>query len=151
MTQRAGTGREEGGGFRMGNTCIPVADSCWYMAKPIQYCKVKKKKKDLSTYLFLAVLGLCCCLRALSSCSEWGLLVAVASVCRAWALGTRASGVATCGLRSCGSRALEGWPTSWGPLVACGNLPGAVIKPMSPALADRFLSTGPPGKPLLGC
>ena len=35
----------EGGGFRMGNTCIPVADSFWYMAKPIQYCKVKKKKK----------------------------------------------------------------------------------------------------------
>jgi len=27
MTQRDGTGREEGGGFRMGNTCIPVADS----------------------------------------------------------------------------------------------------------------------------
>ena len=22
------TGREEGGGFRMGNMCIPVADSC---------------------------------------------------------------------------------------------------------------------------
>jgi len=39
-TQRDGTGREEGGGFRMGNTCIPVVDSCWYMAKPIQYCKV---------------------------------------------------------------------------------------------------------------
>ena len=39
--QRDGTGREEGGGFRMGNTCIPVADSCWYMAKPIQYYKVK--------------------------------------------------------------------------------------------------------------
>ena len=29
-------------GVRDGNTCIPVADSCWYMAKPIQYCKVKK-------------------------------------------------------------------------------------------------------------
>ena len=26
-TQRDGLGREEGGGFRMGNTCIPVADS----------------------------------------------------------------------------------------------------------------------------
>ena len=25
--QRDGMGREEGGGFRMGNTCIPVADS----------------------------------------------------------------------------------------------------------------------------
>ena len=27
-TQRDGMGREEGGGFRMGSTCIPVADSC---------------------------------------------------------------------------------------------------------------------------
>ena len=44
-TQRDGTGREEGGGFRMGNMCIPVADSCWCMAKPIQYCQVKKKKE----------------------------------------------------------------------------------------------------------
>ena len=26
-TQRDGMGREEGGGFRMGNTCIPVEDS----------------------------------------------------------------------------------------------------------------------------
>ena len=25
----------------MGNMCIPVADSCGYMAKPIQYCKVR--------------------------------------------------------------------------------------------------------------
>jgi len=38
--QREGMGREEGGGFRMGRTGIPVADSfrCW--AKLIQYCKV---------------------------------------------------------------------------------------------------------------
>ena len=28
MTQRDGTDRELGGGFRMGNTCMPVADSC---------------------------------------------------------------------------------------------------------------------------
>jgi len=26
-TQRDGMGREEGGGLRMGNTCIPMADS----------------------------------------------------------------------------------------------------------------------------
>ena len=39
-TQRDGMGREEGGGFRMGNTCIPVADSFGYLAKLIQYCKV---------------------------------------------------------------------------------------------------------------
>ena len=27
-TLKDGTGREEGGGFKMGNTCIRVADSC---------------------------------------------------------------------------------------------------------------------------
>ena len=39
-THRDGMGREEGRGFRMGNTCIPVADSFRYLAKPIQYGKV---------------------------------------------------------------------------------------------------------------
>ena len=29
LTQRDGMGREEGGGFRMGNMCIPVADSIY--------------------------------------------------------------------------------------------------------------------------
>ena len=28
-----------------GNACTPVVDSCQCMAKPIQYCKVKIKKK----------------------------------------------------------------------------------------------------------
>ena len=37
MTLRDGMGREVGGRFRMGKTCIPVADSC---QKPLQYCKV---------------------------------------------------------------------------------------------------------------
>ena len=35
-----GMGREEGRGFRMGNTGIPVVDSFRYLAKLIQYCKV---------------------------------------------------------------------------------------------------------------
>ena len=38
-------GREVGEGFSIGNSCTPVADSCQCMAKPIQYCKVKFKKK----------------------------------------------------------------------------------------------------------
>ena len=33
-------GYGEGGGFRMGNTGVPVADSFQYLAKLIQYCKV---------------------------------------------------------------------------------------------------------------
>ena len=40
-------GREVGGGFRMGNTCTPMADSCQCTAKPIQYCIVKKKKAEI--------------------------------------------------------------------------------------------------------
>ena len=37
---REDMGREEGGGFRIGNTGIPVVDSFRYLAKLIQYCKV---------------------------------------------------------------------------------------------------------------
>ena len=33
-------GEGGGRGFRMGNTCMPVADSFQYMAEPIQYCEV---------------------------------------------------------------------------------------------------------------
>ena len=40
MTQRDGMGREVGGGFRMGNSCTPMAYSCQCLAKPLQYCKV---------------------------------------------------------------------------------------------------------------
>ena len=40
VTSQTIMGREEGGEFRMGNTCIPVVDSFQYLAKPIQYCKV---------------------------------------------------------------------------------------------------------------
>ena len=35
ITQKDGMGREVGGGFRMGNTCTPVVDSCQCMAKPL--------------------------------------------------------------------------------------------------------------------
>ena len=47
MTQRDGMGREVGGVLRMGNKCTPMAEACWCMAKPIQYCKVKKNNNNL--------------------------------------------------------------------------------------------------------
>ena len=40
-----GEGSRGGGVFRMGNTCTLMADSCQYMAKPIQYCKVISLQK----------------------------------------------------------------------------------------------------------
>ena len=47
--------------------CIPVVDSCLYMAKPIQYCKVKnlKKRKVLS----------------LTVSQSWGKKPKVVSIC----------------------------------------------------------------------
>ena len=50
-------------GFRMGNTCTPMADSCQCMAKPLQYCKVislqlkinKLKKNMFLTSCFYAI------------------------------------------------------------------------------------------------
>ena len=51
MTLIDGLGKEVGGRVRIGNTCTPMADSCDYMTKPSQYCKIislqlKKKKKE---------------------------------------------------------------------------------------------------------
>ena len=44
-TQRDGMGREEGGGFRMGNTCIPVVDSFDIWKNQYNIVKLKNKIK----------------------------------------------------------------------------------------------------------
>ena len=46
LDSRDGMWREVGGGFRMGNTCTPLVDACWCMAKPVQYFKVKKNNSN---------------------------------------------------------------------------------------------------------
>ena len=61
MTQRDGMGREVGGGFRMGNTCKSMADSCQYMAKTttifkvisLQLIKINEKKNKRTVLLKL--------------------------------------------------------------------------------------------------
>ena len=94
-------------------------------------------------YLFLAVLGLCCCARA-SHCGGF-------SCCRAQALGARAPVVVARGLSSCGWWALERRLSScgaWAQLLrSMWDLPGPGLEPVSPALAGGFLTTAPPGKP----
>ena len=73
------------------------------------------------------------------------------SCCRAQALGTWASVVVARRLSSCGSRALEHRLSSCGTqallLRGMWDLPGPGLEPVSPALAGRFLTTAPPGKP----
>ena len=95
---------------------------------------------NLFIYLFLAVLGLCFCARAFSSCSERGpLFIAVRGPLTVAASPVAEHRLQTRRLNSCGSRAqlLRGM---W-------DLPRPGLEPVSPALAGRFLITAPPGKP----
>ena len=88
----------------------------------------------------MAVLGLRFCARAFSSCGEWGpLLIAVRGPLTVAASPAAEHRLQTRRLSSCGSRAqlLRG---TWDP-------PRPGLEPMSPALAGRFSTTAPPGKP----
>ena len=66
--------------------------------------------------------------------------------------GVGASVVAACGLSSYGSWALDHRLSSCGAgaklLSSMWDPPRSGIEPMSPALAGRFFTTEPPGKPL---
>ena len=94
----------------------------------------------LFIYLFMTVLGLRFCARAFSSCGKRGPvfltvrgpLIIAASLVVEHRLQTRR-------LSSCGSQAqlLRGM---W-------DLPRPGLEPVSPALAGRFSTTAPPGKP----
>ena len=99
------------------------------------------KTPHLFIYLFLAVLGLRFCARAFSSCSKRGpLFIAVRGPLTVAASLVAEHGLQTHRLSSCGSRAqlLRGM---WDP-------PRPGLEPVSPALAGRFSTTAPPGKPL---
>ena len=91
-------------------------------------------------YLFLAVLGLRFCARAFSSCGKWGpLFIAVRGPLTIAASLIAEHRLQTRRLSSCGSQAQ----------LLCGmwDLPRPGLEPVSPALAGRFSTTAPPGKP----
>ena len=89
----------------------------------------------------MAVLGLRFCGRAFSSCGKWGPLFIVvrgpltiaASLVAEHRLQTRR-------LSSCGSQAQL--------LCSLWDLPRPGLEPVSPALAGRFSTTAPRGKPM---
>ena len=87
----------------------------------------------------------------LFGCGAWASRCSGFSCCGAKSLGTWASVVSAHGLSSRGFQALEHRFRSCGTLawLLCSlwNCPRSGIKPMSPALADRFLTPEPPGKP----
>ena len=95
---------------------------------------------NLFIYLFLGVLGLRFCARAFSSCSERGpLFIAVRGPLTVAASLVAEHRLQTRRLSNCGSRdqSLHGM---W-------DLPSPGLEPVSPALAGRFSTTAPAGKP----
>ena len=88
----------------------------------------------------MAVLGLRFCARAFSSCGKQGpLFIAVCGPLTITASLATENRLQTRGLSNCGSQAQ----------LLCGtwNLPRPGLEPVSPALAGRFSTTAPPGKP----
>ena len=98
-------------------------------------------KGTLFIYLFiLAVLGLRFCARAFSSCGERGpLFIAVCGPLTVAASLVVEHKLQTRKLSNCGSRAQL--------LYGMWDLPRPGLEPVSPALAGRFSTTAPPGKP----
>ena len=92
------------------------------------------------SFFILAVLDLCCCAQAFSSCSGQGLLSGCgvrASHHGGFSCEARALGPS--GFTSCGARALL--------LCVMWNLPRPGVDPLPLALQGGFLITGSPGKP----
>ena len=88
----------------------------------------------------MAVLGLRFCARAFSSCGKWGpLFIAVRGPLTIAASLVAEHRLQTRRLSNCGSQAQL--------LCGTGDLPGPGLEPLSPALAGRFSTTAPPGKP----
>ena len=125
------------------NSCLCAANSSfaiWNAVEIFFFCVLSFLKKFI--YLFLAALGLRFCARAFSSSGERGpLFVAVCGPLTVAASPIAEHRLQTRRLSSCGSRAqlLHGM---W-------DLPRPGLEPVSPALAGRFSTTAPPGKPLL--
>ena len=87
------------------------------------------------------MLGLRFCATAFSSCGKWGpLFIAVRGPLTIAASLVAEHRLQTLRLSSCGSRAQ--------PLRGMWDLPRPGLEPASPALAGRFSTTAPPGKPL---
>ena len=86
------------------------------------------------------MLGLRFCTRAFSSCGKWGpLFIAVRRPLTIAASLVAEHRLQTRRLSNCGSQAQ----------LLCGtwDLPRPGLEPVSPALAGRFSTTAPPGKP----
>ena len=95
---------------------------------------------NLFIYLFLAMLGLRFCVRAFSSCGKRGpLFIAVHKPLTVAASLVVEHRLQTRRLSNCGSRA-QLLRNMWDP-------PRPGLGPVSPALAGRFSTIAPPGKP----
>ena len=145
--QRHNVEGESGMSGGQGNLCVFL---CGFDLTAKYTCKSTVFGFVFYIYLFLAVLGLHCHVRAFSTCGERGLLlIAVHGLLSAEhrAIGCRGfSSFCACApsLWHAGSKAQaqgRSCPTAWDP-------PWPGTKPVSYALQDGLPITGPPGNPI---
>ena len=111
------------------NHCLLLLLPYW----PILFYKV-------SLYLFLGVLGLCCCMQAFSSCGKWVLF----SSCNAWT--SHCGGFPCYRARSLGAGASVGVASLWRRL-SCSAARGIFMdRTHVPWIGRCVLTTGRPGK-----
>ena len=115
----------------MGNTCVPVVNSCWCMAKPIQYCEVINfqlnkfilKKLEAGYYIGNSVYA-----KSLQSCKAF----CDSMDCRL--LGSFVHGILQ-------ARVLE-----WVPISSSRRSSWPRDQTCISCIAGRFFTTEPPGK-----
>ena len=143
----------------MNGSVIPLKFRVLRMSYPV-YFRLQTALFYIYIYLFLAMLGLHCCVWAFSTCGEreatfqlqyagfllWQLLLLQSSI-----KDMQVSAVTAYGLRSCSSQVLEHRLNNCDTRAqlhhGTWDVLGSEIKPTSPALAGRFFTTEPPGKP----
>ena len=109
--------------------------------------------------MFVLGCGVLVVVHGLSLVGRWCAGFSLQWLLLLWSVGCRCVGakhmgfsIAVCGLRSCHLCGCSSFGTLALLPQGMWDLPGPGIEPMSPALQDRFLTTGPPGKshPSLG-
>ena len=119
--------------------CVCTSHICHFLVYLLHKVFFLFSSICLFTY-FMAVLGLRFCARAFSSCGKRGpLFIAVRGPLTIAASLVAEHRLQTRRLSNCGSRAQL--------LRGTRDLPRPGLEPASPALAGRFSTTAPPGKP----
>ena len=100
----------------------------------------------LAAWVFVAACGLSLVAASRGYSLLWCMSFSLQWLLLLWNMGSRCTGFSSCGSRALQHRfsSCDAWVLL---LRGMWDLPGPGLEPVPPALAGRFLTTAPPGKP----